>query len=110
GNQRRTRGRAKRSGVKHVVTQSCLRQLVVVGGGNRSSKRGRGTKAHIIGHDEQHVWSALGRFDSFGKVRCRFLCRAADLPVERRLGLGQRVGAAGWLYLCSIVSSMGKHG
>ena len=89
--ERRARGRAKRRGMERIVTQTGSRQLVIGRRGNRSAERGRRTPAHIIGHDEQDIWSALGRVNILGKVRRGLRGRAANLPFEELFGARQDV-------------------
>src|SRR5207244_13240664 len=89
--ERRGRGRAKRRGMERIVTQTGSRQLVIGRRGNRSAERGRRTPAHIIGHDEQDIWSALGRVNILGKVRRGLRGRAANLPFEELFGARQDV-------------------
>src|SRR5262249_29182667 len=56
-----TRRRAECGGVELIVANSLLVNPLQVRRRDRTTKGARGTEASIIGHDQQHVRSALGR-------------------------------------------------
>ncbi len=105
GDQGRPRRRAKRGGVELGVTQARLGNAVQVRRGNDTAEGAGDTVALVIGHDEEHVGRALGRYDTGRppglRIRGHFFDHATErrwrrgklLPIDGGSGIGRAQGA-----------------
>ena len=102
GQQRRTRGRTERGGVKAGVAQAALRQAVEVGRRHQTAERPPLTEAAVVDHDQQHIGRAGRRRDHRERPHGRILVGLADDPVELGIRRRQHHVTAGRRGRCSI--------
>src|SRR5262249_51556889 len=87
-NQRRACWRAERGGVKHVVTESTVREPLKVRRLNRPTECTAGSEPNVIRQDQKDVRSPHGCFDALRKIRRRIGHRATDFTLKGWLRLG----------------------
>ena len=90
GNQRCPRRRAQRRRVKLRIAQARLGDSIHVWGRDDTAEGAGHAIALVIGHDQQHVWRALGRHDGRWPVRFGIFGRLVDHAAELR-GLGRQL-------------------
>jgi hypothetical protein len=87
--ERRPRWRTERSGVEHIVAQTGFRQFVESGSWNRPAEGGGSAETDVVGHNQQYVRRAFGRFNGLREIGLGFRGSAADVALERRFGFRQ---------------------
>ena len=94
GQQRGAGRRTDGDGVELVITQSGLRERVEGRRGDRAAKGAAGTKADIVGHDDQDIGSPVGGADWLRPAGRRGFRRRAAIDFRGRsiggLGDGRR--------------------
>ena len=89
GDQRGARRRAECCRMELRVAQSHLRYAIERRRGDHAAKGARGAKAHVVGHDQQHIRRALGRHDPRRPKRLRLRGIQIDHAAEGRSGRWQ---------------------
>ena len=84
GEQCRPRGRAERGGVEVRISKPRLRNPVERRRWDDTAEGARNAVALVVGHDQQDVWSPLGRHDAWRPIRLRLFGIEADLAAESR--------------------------
>ncbi len=74
------RRRTKGGPVELVVTQSACGYAVERWSWDWPAKRPRRAKASVVGHDQKHVWCALGSRHVFGEIRLGFARFTPNTP------------------------------
>ena len=84
GEQCRPRGRAERGGVEMRIPKPRLRNPVERRRWDDTAEGAGNAVALVVGHDQQDVWSPLGRHDAGRPKRLRLFGIEADLAAESR--------------------------
>src|SRR5207237_3771586 len=81
--KRGTRGRTERGGMELRVAQTRFGDAIHRGRRDDATERARNAVALVIGHDEQDVGRAFGRYDARRPVRRGILDAFLDYAAER---------------------------
>ena len=89
GEQCRPRGRAERGGVELRISKPRLCNPVERRRWDDTAEGARNAVALVVGHDQQDVWSPLGRHDARRPIRRGIFGIEADIAAESRRGRRQ---------------------
>ena len=89
GEERGPRRRTERGGVKTIVLEPVVGELLEVWRRDRPSEGRAHAEPHVVEQDQQDVGAALGRFHRPRIIGRRILVSPADLALKLRVGLGQ---------------------